>query len=98
YGGRILLNLEVPDSQHSPPRIRERRVLSGVARDVALDLGVPVALPAIRLPFARVTVPERTIDKDSEFPARERYVDASARTAPVTAPASHPCFPQRAPQ
>jgi len=56
---RIVLNLEIPHQDHLPSGRAKRLVLSGVAGKVALDLGVPVAALAARLPLARVTVPER---------------------------------------
>ena len=63
----------------------ERLVVSGVTCDVPLDLRVPVALPAIGLPLARVTVPERAVHEHGNLSSYERDVYPSARPRPVTA-------------
>lgn len=91
----IMLNLKIPKSQHAPAGILERGVLSLVARDVALDLLIPVALPAVRLPLARMTMPERSVDKDSNLPSRERYVDATAWPRPMATEAARAVAPKR---
>ena len=92
---RILLNLEIPKSHDPPPSLQEGHVLPLIAGDVPLDLLVPVAAPASWLPLARVTVPEGAVDEDRDLPARERYVDATARTWPMAPKTAEAGAPQR---
>ena len=74
----ILLNLEVSVSKVMPASFGEFRLLAPVAGDVPLDLLVPVARPAVGLPFARVAMPEGAVDEDGESPACKGNVDTAA--------------------
>ncbi len=94
-GVRIVLNIEIPHPHHLPACRAQRIVLGRVAREVALDLFVPVAAPTARLPLAGMAVPERSIHEHRQPPTRERDVNAAAGAAPVAAPASHPGAPKR---
>src|SRR5581483_1752598 len=91
----VMLDLEVPQPHNAPTRFDERLVLTLIASHVALDLLVPVAAPAPRLPFAWVAVPEGAVDEHRDFPARERHVDTTARTWPMTPEAAEAGPPQR---
>src|SRR5205823_32563 len=93
---RIVLNLEIPYTDHLPASSLERLVLSGITGEVALDLLVPVAAPAARLPLAGMAVPKGAVHQHRESPAGEGNVDAAARAAPVTAPSAQPGAPERA--
>lgn len=91
----VMLNLEIPQSDYAPAGVGERPVLALIARDVALDLLVPVAAPTAGLPLAWMAVPEGAVDEDRELPTRERDVDATARSRPVAPEAPKAGVPER---
>ena len=93
-GGGILLNLKVPEAQDSPTSCGEGGFLPPISLDVALDLVVPIALPPVRLPLGRVTMPERSIYLYGKLPAREGDVDRACGTLPVASPAADSLSPK----
>lgn len=95
---RIVLDVKIPEPQHSPASLSERVVVALITGDVPLDLLVPVALPPAGLPLARMAMPERAVNEDSDPPPRKCNVYPAAGSTPVAPEPAETGMPQRRPE
>lgn len=94
----VCRDLALPEGQHGKPHLLQGGAAFGVALDVALELGLPVAGVGLGLEVAAAggaPVPEASVDEHGEFGGSENDVWRPGEFSDVLSVSAQARLPQR---